>query len=808
LACYLSEKKRLKIHTLKFVFTDDKLDKGQAPWDRQSSNGSGSMLNGRNNEGSFGTWNSNMIQNGAKKENNWGEESDPHGAGGPANVDDGTNLWGANKQRNMRWNDDSIGDGRMKTPNGPGPQMNNGGQFGGPTSPGRMMGNKPNNGMNNKPNQSNNSWNDMNNSNWNNDYAKGNQMQNAGSHQHQNQNKGAGVWNENASMHWNNGHKNQNGSMSGNSMADSSEWAHSKRRMVNREMILSSNQYRILVEMGFKKDDVENALRTCNMNLEETLEELRTIALRETNFDAERQKVSDLTTEVLSALSNSTRFLTSCCIQAPFNHASNLPMNSGMGNRNNSMVNQMGPQGSGLHGNQPGMRQQGVPKHGQHAGGVMPNNMAGNNNMNSMPSEKQLNHLVQQIQLAVRSGHLNAQILNQPLGLPTIQLIYQLLQQIKTLQQLQVQIQSNSNKPVQSSLLATLHIQISQVRARISSLQNQIKFQQALFMNQQSCPQGPKTGQPSMQSQASQQLLSSQLANSNNSAQLPPLALNSPALDFKNLMPSDANNLSDFRPQQQLEQSRLNQWKMNSFHKDPSLSQSNSSFSRAPGSLKSSNNSSNLAQSGSGSPLDMGPAASAWSSLGLDEPQSSGSSWSPTSPAGNSSLTNFLDNNADNFMNQNAFSSVQDQVPEFQPGKPWKGSSQLKQFEDDPNLTPGSANNWGRSNEIAFQTSQTWAFGSLRGSDSSQFKPSEWESMGSGNGNTSPGSSPIEQLWNRSDASLSKSRGPPPGMTPGKSGKSDLSCEPQNNQNDSMDGVFGCGVIVMNLPSSVTTSFF
>src|SRR5262249_41033279 len=31
-------------------------------------------------------------------------------------------------------------------------------------------------------------------------------------------------------------------------------------------------------------------------------------------------------------------------------------------------------------------------------------------------------------------------------------------------------------------------------------------------------------------------------------------------------------------------------------------------------------------------------------------------------------------------------------VPEFEPGKPWKGTSQLKSIEDDPHMTPGSVN--------------------------------------------------------------------------------------------------------------------
>jgi trinucleotide repeat-containing gene 6 protein len=31
-----------------------------------------------------------------------------------------------------------------------------------------------------------------------------------------------------------------------------------------------------------------------------------------------------------------------------------------------------------------------------------------------------------------------------------------------------------------------------------------------------------------------------------------------------------------------------------------------------------------------------------------------------------------------------------DLVPEFEPGKPWKGTQILKSVDDDPTLTPGS----------------------------------------------------------------------------------------------------------------------
>ena len=55
------------------------------------------------------------------------------------------------------------------------------------------------------------------------------------------------------------------------------------------------------------------------------------------------------------------------------------------------------------------------------------------------PSTSQLRVLVQQIQMAVQAGHLNPQILNQPLAPQTLLLLNQLLQQIKQLQSYQQQ---------------------------------------------------------------------------------------------------------------------------------------------------------------------------------------------------------------------------------------------------------------------------------------------------------------------------------------------------------------------------------
>merc|ERR1712131_438138 len=68
---------------------------------------------------------------------------------------------------------------------------------------------------------------------------------------------------------------------------------------------------------------------------------------------------------------------------------------------------------------------------------------------NGQPSATQLRVLVQQIQMAVQAGHLNPQILNQPLAPQTLYLLNQLLQQIKILQQLGQQHTMAMSRPGQ-----------------------------------------------------------------------------------------------------------------------------------------------------------------------------------------------------------------------------------------------------------------------------------------------------------------------------------------------------------------------
>ncbi|CAB4066472.1 TNRC6 [Lepeophtheirus salmonis] len=78
------------------------------------------------------------------------------------------------------------------------------------------------------------------------------------------------------------------------------------------------------------------------------------------------------------------------------------------------------------------------------------------NNNQQPPSAQQLRILVQQIQMAVQAGHLNPQILNQPLAPQTLILLNQLLQQIKNLQALQL---AHSQKSVMIVLQLSVECQ-------------------------------------------------------------------------------------------------------------------------------------------------------------------------------------------------------------------------------------------------------------------------------------------------------------------------------------------------------------
>jgi trinucleotide repeat-containing gene 6 protein len=227
--------------------------------------------------------------------------------------------------------------------------------------------------------------------------------------------------------------------------------------------------------------------------------------------------------------------------------------------------------------------------------------------------------------MAVQAGHLNPQILNQPLAPQTLILLNQLLQQIKNLQGLQQQHNmAQAQKGPQGALLQ-VSVNITKTKQQIVNLQNQISVQQANYLKSQQITQQhiPDQQTPGGGGGGLQDMFSGLNLNSG---------------------PSNTSEIIS-------NGSRLAQWKM-----------PEDSFAKAPGGasskLPTTQTSPNLL-------LDDGP----WSNS-----NTATSGWPEKSAPEQSNTINGLDNFG---------------IPEFEPGKPWKGPG-LKNPDDDPTLTPGS----------------------------------------------------------------------------------------------------------------------
>ncbi|XP_023237816.1 protein Gawky-like isoform X5 [Centruroides sculpturatus] len=686
----------------------------------------------------------------------------------------------------------------------------------------------------------------------------------------------------------------------GDGQIDTSTWsAKQGGKPLSKDLICASKQFRLLTEMGFKKDDVENALRNNNMNIDDALAELQTLSTRENN------------TLDLDSFGGSGRckmrpnMPEEICLDHPL-----VDANFGPGNFHGSAGFQgqqiLAPafggaqtlkpqvkQGSGLNSNTPSSLLSNAALGGQASSLNMGNSIsslspalvqkilqqhqpptfnpsmpqnaiggqAGRVGQQNFPSAAQLRTMFQQIQMAVQAGHLNPQILNHPLAPQTLQLLFQLLQQIKTLHQLQQQQQfvqsqhmgktggGGPGNPLQ------LNVQITQTKQRIVNLQNQIAAQQAMFLKQQNIyfqqQQHHTPGHPSLHTpQPSSEIFKPNVD--------PMSGLHA---DFRDL------SLKDSTPQPQ---SRLTQWKLPSFEKDDTPPTSNSGggnnnvnngpadFSRAPGSLsKSSGLSSSSSHAGSNLHPLLSQGESAWSTLPRNQNDMGGWPDSAISVPGNNTsgnnnnvgnnpgsvpttITNCNMNNGSAVTCENKDSSapqtpvapssttthptynLTDLVPEFEPGKPWKGTSQMKNVEDDPHITPGSVArsplsvntikdtdlfNWTSKSSpvtasstdslvssLATLTSSTWAFtpptsASLHNSatavpgKSGSSKPS-WGPLMSDNASGS-------ELWG---SAISKTRGPPPGLAGQGKGMNTASWGGQTsrhgwNSNDNRSGL-------------------
>lgn len=202
-----------------------------------------------------------------------------------------------------------------------------------------------------------------------------------------------------------------------------------------------------------------------------------------------------------------------------------------------------------------------------------------------------------------------------------------------------------------------LHVQITQAKQRISNLQNQIQLNQAMYIKQT---------QPTFSATGSGNIPSSPVGHNPTST-----------LDFmKGPDPTSVLNTSDFRDLSSLKQDPQSQsrlkttWKLPSFEKDPSDPSSNEPFSRAPGST--------VPKTSSGISVLPRPDPT-WSN-----DSSAVGGWSD----GSNQLANEVLKAEPNQLQSMTSFVAELSVPEFEPGKPWKGTSQLKNFEDDPHVTP------------------------------------------------------------------------------------------------------------------------
>ncbi|XP_033150541.1 protein Gawky isoform X1 [Drosophila busckii] len=523
--------------------------------------------------------------------------------------------------------------------------------------------------------------------------------------------------------------------------------------VVNSDMIKQSKQYRILVENGFKKDDVERALLSANMNIEEAAELLRANANAMEGWRRHDDTLGSYTDHTNS--SNSSGFPQRYPVAnapsmsfPPSNLMSSMSGSTVPGSNNPNIaalqVQKYLSQG-GLHGVALGGPQSvnvntanaASVAFCQNSSNATPTVNIAATNANNQPSGQHIRMLGQQIQLAIHSGFISSQILTQPLTQNTLNLLNQLLGLIKHLQAAQQSLSRSNANPM------AVNVAIAKYKQQIQNVQNQINAQQSVYVKQQNLQQqNPQQQQPHHPS--------GHLNNSSNDYLRNHEAISTLQGNFSEL---NLNKPTGYQgaPNQQ---SRLNQWKLPVLEKD-TMTADSTDFSRAPGATKQnlSSNSNNMS----------GP-------LGL---QNDGT-WSTGRNIGDGWPDPSSENESKDWSVTPTATAYTDLVQEFEPGKPWKGS-QIKTIEDDPSITPGSVArsplsinptpkdadifaNTGKSSPTDLPalslSSSTWSF------NPNQNFPS-WSD------NTQQCAT--SELWT-SPLNKSSSRGPPPGLSTNKSG--------------------------------------
>ncbi|EAT40859.1 AAEL007449-PA [Aedes aegypti] len=559
---------------------------------------------------------------------------------------------------------------------------------------------------------------------------------------------------------WNKGKQGSGGwpdssDMIGGGGGASADWNMNKpqNKLSQADFIRKSNQYRMLCENGFKKEDVECALRNTNMNFDESFDILQRHCA--TGGLGDWRRPDDHSASGFDAPFNN-RF--------PAGHGSGMPFSQNLLN-NLPGVGGTNPNLAAL--NSIKYLSQGpVAGHSSYSQGPNPLATASASNpqnAQAQPSTQQLRMLVQQIQMAVHAGFLNHQILNQPLAPTTLLLLNQLLSQIRQMQHIQNNLARSGGATGVSTVQLTM--QINKHKAQISQLQQQIAAQQAIYVKQQQQPQQQHQPTGPHQPPVTPGGMNPGLGGADYLRQQDLVSLQSNFADMalgKDPVTSMNAGIAAGATGITSQQSRLNQWKLPSLEKESGAGGANdlTDFSRAPGTTGKST---------------LSTASSNMSSLGLqDGTWSSGRSHMADGWPDQTSTGSDPDNKDWNSPQDNA--AFSDLVPEFEPGKPWKGA-QMK-IDDDPSITPGSVARSPLSIATAKETDLFGTAGKASPTDSMGLTSSTWgfnsshptggKLAGNAAKNTWPDTitsttaSSSSDLWG---APVGKpTRGPPPGL--------------------------------------------
>ena len=320
------------------------------------------------------------------------------------------------------------------------------------------------------------------------------------------------------------------------------------------------------------------------------------------------------------------------------------------------------------------------PTQGVVRSGALP----GSNTQTMVQQQAAQQQILQQLRLAVQSGLISPQLLNQQLPHNILVMLQQLLQLQNALQNLMQRQQFLQQNKVSLNIprpqLDQVSVMIGQYKNQILGLQKQLQAAQQTMLMKQQPPSAP-TPTPQQMQQMTQQ---------------PPMGMpppiptsmqgdgGEPALS----LPSDINAVGG-GGSNAASMSRLNQWKQPTPERD-----GQADLNKAPGSkpvqgLQHSHSTPTIGAFGDLTSLNIG-GDTTWSSTAT----SGSSNWPSTSGEGGSGDRKSDDSTPPSsglasMLGGGGNLGLTDVIPEFVPGKPWQGLSS-KSVEDDPHITPGS----------------------------------------------------------------------------------------------------------------------